>query len=379
MINDFHMTVRQLFGVGAFSKLGEEASSLGKSALLVTGKTSMRRLGYLDKAVKDLEKHGVKTIVFDEIEPNPHSTTIDKGANIARKEGVDMIIALGGGSVMDASKGIALSSEHGKPIWPYIETGELPNSPSKPLIVVATVAASGSESNPGMVITNPATKQKMATGSLHTYPNLAIIDPEFTLHLSEKVTKQGGIDVFCHLVEPYLTTAEPSKFYDDYTELLLRTVTETLPQILKNPSDIDLRTSLSWASTIACSDLSSLGGQGGNRTLHGVEHPVSGYYDIAHGDGLAALLPAWMEHIQPVRAERIKKLGEKVFGCSDGVEAVRKWLAEVGMDLRLGQLGVEQGKLLEIASKTEKMSPWIKEHPRTLDASGVFSIFEKSF
>lgn len=379
MINEFYMPVKQLFGIGAFAKLGKEASLLGKNALLVSGRSSMRKLGFLDKAVKDLEASGVKAVIFDGIEQNPRSTTIDKGAEIARKEGIDLIIALGGGSVMDASKGIALASRHGKPVWNYVKTGKYPNSPSINLLVVPTVAASGSESNPGAVITNPETKEKMVLGGPFTYPQLAIIDPEFTLHLSERVTAQGGVDVFCHLVEPYLTAEKPSKFYDDYTEMLLRSVTETLPQILKNPSDIALRENLSWASTIACSALSSLGGQNGSRTLHAIEHPLSGYYDIAHADGLAALLPAWMEHLQPVRKERIKKLGEKVFGRSDGVEAVREWLKSVKMDLRLMQLGVEQGKLLEIADKTKAMSPWVASHPRTLDSSGVFSIFEKSF
>jgi len=166
---------------------------------------------------------------------------------------------------------------------------------------------------------------------------------------------------------------------DGIREAVMRVVVEYLPQVLAQLDDIEARTQLSWASTIAMSQLARLGGTVGAMTCHGIEHAVSGYYDITHGDGLAAPLPAWMRHILPVRKERLDLLGKNVFDKADGILATEEWLQEVGMRLRLRDLGCELERADEIADITLKTFPRLNLHPRTLDAEAIAQIYRDSY
>jgi alcohol dehydrogenase YqhD (iron-dependent ADH family) len=162
-------------------------------------------------------------------------------------------------------------------------------------------------------------------------------------------------------------------------ETAIRLVVASLPQVLTRLDDIEARIQLSWTSTIACSQFATLGGGNGSMTLHGIEHPLSGYYDIAHGDGLAALLPAWMRYTLPVKQERFYSLGRNVFGETDGLLATEKWLEKVGMKLRLRNLGIEPGRIEEMANCAVRTAPWLKEHPRLLDAAPTARIYQDSY
>jgi len=192
MTTTFYIPTKIISGAGGFSQLGREASQVGKKALLVTGKNSMRRSGLLDHAVADLQKHGVSVTVFDKIEPNPRSSTVDEGAAVVRQNKLDIVIALGGGSAMDAAKGIVIASIGGKSIWHYIETREKLKGDAPKLITVSTVAASGSESNCGAVITNWETHDKCVLRDRCAYPAVSIVDPELTLTLPSRPTAQGA-------------------------------------------------------------------------------------------------------------------------------------------------------------------------------------------
>ena len=180
-------------------------------------------------------------------------------------------------------------------------------------------------------------------------------------------------------MEPYITAANPAPLTDGLVELLLRLVVEYLPRVLNRPDDIDGRTQLSWLSTIGCSGFTSLGGGGGAMTLHGIEHSLSGYYDIAHGDGLAALLPAWMRYTHPARQDRFRALGEKVFGRPDGILATGDWLKETGMRLRLREMAVLAEHFQEMASTAAETAPWLKYHPRPLGADVIAQIYQDAY
>lgn len=379
MITTFHLPTKIIFGTGSLVQLGAEARRIGQKAILVTGSSSMRQTGVLDRVAHDLKANGVDTVTFDKVEPNPRASTVDEGARMARDTGIDLVIGLGGGSAMDAAKGIVLASTGTEPIWHYVEAEVKIMGRVPPLILVPTVAASGSEANSGAVITNWETHEKSVLVSPHLFPKVSIVDPELTLTLPEKPTAQGGVDIFCHLVECYLTTGRPSPLTDSIMEAAMRLVVASLPQVLNRPDDIEARTQLSWTSTIACSQFATLGGGNGSMTLHGIEHPLSGYYDIAHGDGLAALLPAWMRYTLPVRQERFYSLGSNVFGETNGLLATEKWLEEVGMKLRLRNLGIEPEHIEEMANCAVKTAPWLKEHPRLLDAAPTARIYHDSY
>ncbi len=379
VLTRFELPTKILFGVGSISQLGEEAVLLGQKALVVTY-PDIRRIGLLDKVVKNLKDKGVNTLTFEKVEPNPRSSTVDDGAGIARSEKVDLVIGLGGGSAMDAAKGIALASSDTKSIWDYvgvrveIEEGAVPA-----MIQVPTMAGTGSEINNGGVITNWETHVKTTVGSRHVQAKVAIIDPEVTLTVPKNQTAAGGLDTFTHIVEAYITDGTPNPLSDGIRETVMKMVVEYLPQALARLDDIEARTQLSWASTIAMSQFVRLGGGAGSLTCHGIEHALSGYYDVTHGDGLAALLPAWMKFTLPVMKDRFDSLGKNVFGKADGIVATEEWLESVGMRLRLRDLSCELERAEEIAELAVKSSPWLSAHPITLDAAAVTQIYKDSY
>ena len=378
-ISRFYLPIRFIIGAGSLAQLGKETARLGKMALLVTGSKSMRSTGVLDKVIGNLKENDVNSIVFDRVEPNPRASTIDAGARLASEHKIDVVIGLGGGSAMDAAKLIALASAGTDPIFAYYQGKANTKIKALPIILVPTVAASGSEANNGAVFTNWDTHEKVVMMHPTTYPSVSIIDPALTLTLPARSTAQGGVDIFCHLVESYITAHETTLINDAIRESSMRTVVESLPKVLAKLDDIEQRCNLSWASTIACSQFAGLAGGTGIMTLHGMEHALSGEYDIAHGDGLASLLIEWMKYTYPVREQRFAQLGKNVFGESDGIAATEKWLSLVGMRLNLRGLGAKEADCARLAGNALKTAPWVKFHPRTLDSEAIINIYKQCF
>jgi len=378
-ISRLYLPIRFINGPGSLSLLGKEVAKIGKTALLVTYTETMRSLGVLDKVLKDLETNAVQTIIFDKVEPNPRISIIDEGARIARENNVQVVIGLGGGSAMDAAKCIALASSGTDSIWAHYEGKANSKGKVPAIVLVPTLAASGSESNSTAVFTNWETHEKVLLVKAPLFPRVAIIDPALTLTLPARITAQGGFDIFCHLVETYVTADEPNLINDSLREACMRTVVESLPIVLDKPDDLEHRYRLSWASTIAGSQLNWLGGGGGIMTLHGMEHPLSGEYDLVHADGLAALLIEWMKFTQPVRQDRFKLLGDKVFGEPDGIAATEKWLQKIGMRIRLRDLGVKESDFDKLVDNVAKTGYWVQLHPIPLDNRALKAIFQKSF
>ena len=300
-------------------------------------------------------------------------------ARLASEHKIDVVIGLGGGSAMDAAKLIALASAGTDPIFAYYQGKANTKIKALPIILVPTVAASGSEANNGAVFTNWDTHEKVVMMHPTTYPSVSIIDPALTLTLPARSTAQGGVDIFCHLVESYITAHETTLINDAIRESSMRTVVESLPKVLAKLDDIEQRCNLSWASTIACSQFAGLAGGTGIMTLHGMEHALSGEYDIAHGDGLASLLIEWMKYTYPVREQRFAQLGKNVFGEADGIAATEKWLSLVGMRLNLRGLGAKEADCGKLADNALKTAPWVKFHPRTLDSEAIIGIYQRCF
>ena len=376
----FNLPVRIVYGAGSITRLGREATAIGRKAMIVTY-PDIRRVGLLDRVVEDLKSNGVDTLIFEEVEPNPRSSTIDKGARIARDEKIDLIIGLGGGSAMDTAKGIALASSGTGSVWDYIRggTGEV-KGPVPLLIQVPTMAGTGSEINAGGVITNWETHVKTGIGHRSLWAKLAIVDPEVTLTVPEKQTKAGAADIFSHVVERYVTDDRPSPMTDGIRETVMKMVVEYLPKVLVRLDDIEARTQLSVASTTAMSSFVTWGDGGGVMSCHGIEHALSGYYDVTHGEGLAALLPAWMKFYLPEMKERFTLLGQKVFGKNDGIKATEEWFQSVGLRLRLRDMGCELERADEIAELAIQSTPGLdSDGPKTLDAAAIAGIYRDSY
>ncbi len=372
------MPTQIIFGVGSVAELGKEANKLGKKVMVVTY-PDIRKTGLLDKILEDLKTNEIETAVFEEVEPNPRSSTIDRGAKLAREEKVNIIIGLGGGSAMDTAKGMAIASTGTDSIWDYVERKAQPKPPVPILVQVPTMAGTGSEINGVAVVTNWETHVKSLLMSPFSQANVSIIDPEVTLTVPRKQTKAGGFDTFCHIVEAYLTDGAPTPLTDGIRETVMKMVVKYLPQALAKLDDIEARTQLSWASTMAMSSFVRLGGGGGGLTLHGVEHALSGLYDVTHGEGLAALLPAWMRFTLPDRKDRFELLGKNVFGKEDGLAATEDWMTSVDMKMNLPDLGCEPERAEEIADLAVKSSPWLGTHPTPIDAKVAAEIYRDAF
>ena len=348
----FQTPIKLVFGEGTVDKAGQEAAKLGTRALVVIGGSSAKKTGLLDKVLADLKANGVEAHVFEGITPNPRTTTVDEAAAQATKLNVDLIIGLGGGSVMDASKAINLAYSGGQPVFDYYTGATDPKEvkPKASLMLICTMAATGSEFNNWAVVTNWDTHEKRAMGVPLFYPATSIVDPALTLSMPVDQVAKGGVDIFLHVMENYITHEGGAPMSDAIREAIMKVAVDWLPPSVKDPNDLAARSHLSWASTLACSQIIALGGGLGYRPIHLIEHPVSGYFDVAHGDGLSALTPSWLRQCMGARGDRITKVAKNVFGASgDPADAVEAWLDSVGMKTSLSKLGVTEDKFEAMA------------------------------
>ncbi len=377
-IMTFSMPTKTVIGPGSLAQLGAEAKKLGQKAIIVTY-PDIRRIGLLDKVLNILKANGINAVVFEKVEPNPRSATIGEGTAFARGEKIDLIIGLGGGSAMDSAKGIAASYRGTVSVWDYVERKAQITEPVPPIIQVPTMAGTGSEINSIAVITNWETHVKSALINSLVQAKVAIIDPEIMLTVPMKQTKAGGVDTFSHVVENYVTDSAPQPLTDGIREAVMKMVVKYLPQVIVKPDDVEARTQLAWASTMAMSVLIRLGNGGGVMSCHGVEHALSGYYDVVHGEGLAALLPAWMRFHLPYKKERLDMLANNVFGKKDGIQATEEWLKSVGMNLRLRDIGCELERAEEIGELAVKSSPYLPLANPPIDMAGVVKIYRDAY
>lgn len=389
---------RILFGVGQLDRLSQEAKSLGKKAFLVTGGKSAKTTGLLDRVCALFDEAGHPFVLFDRVESNPRTTTVDDGAKLARETGCDHIIALGGGSVMDASKAIALAAYTNRPIYDYMRGNPsgvwkelFPITQALPLITIPTVAATGSEANSISVLTHWETHEKSSISGPGLFPKVAILDPTLTYTVPYKVTAESCADIFSHLFEAYLISAPAAHVQDGFTESLIRQVVEFSMTALKYPDDEEARSTLLWTSTLAISDF-TLSGRGAGYPLHGIEHPLSGFYDIPHGRGLAMLaLPYFQQIILKDRPERLAKMGRACFDVAFAddhaaaqatIEAVGRWFVKMGITERFSDYGIPVEQLPILAEEAVRIGgrgAGYLASSRNLSADDVLALYEACY
>lgn len=360
-MNNFvvHMPTKLFFGSdntkAFFTYLKERTTTL----LLVTGGSSAKKLGYLDKILTELGEAGIEVLQFTGIEPNPLSITINKAASEYRNHKIDGILALGGGSVMDASKAIGSllymyqNGNHSDlDIWDYVlgsaKHSTLPGS--LPIFAIPTTAATASEVTPSSVISNLELKGKAPLAYEFHKPVASLLIPEFTTMLSDIVTRDGASDILSHVFENYLLGGSEARFTDRYCEGIISTVIETLPLIIKDPLNLNLRGELMWCSTMALNRIQLAGRKPAPFVLHAIEHAMSAVkHELAHGRGLATLYPAYFRWLwNNNRAQdRLAKLGSAVFNLNpkDGligllfIEKFENWLKDNDLLQSISSLG----------------------------------------
>lgn len=383
-----------IFGPGEVERIGEEAKRIGDKALLVTGKTTARRLGILERVMKSLEAAGVQVALFDQVEPNPRLTTVEAGGELARREGCQLTIGLGGGSAMDVAKAAAIAAVIDGNVWDHIFQGPLTKFPEKalPVIEIPTTAATGSEADPFAVITKWDTHEKMPIFGLCIIPQVSIVDPQLTVSVPPRMTAEGAVDIVSHAIDTDISGTSSAPLQDRFVDALVATVIENTGRAMGDGEDLEARSNLSWCSTVAISDIPHKG-RAGSFPLHWLEHVLSGHYDVSHGSGLAALFPSWMEFTYPARVDRFALLAERGFGVDTrgmsreeaakaSIDGMRRWLQNIGLDLGLRDMGVDEAGIERMARDCIRCYGFgqdcIADNPRKMYLEDVIEVYRSA-
>ncbi|MFA6829523.1 MAG: iron-containing alcohol dehydrogenase [Bacilli bacterium] len=358
MVNFDYMTpTRLIFGKGVISSLPEVMGQFGKKVLLTYGSGSIKKIGLYDK-VKELLK-GWDIYELGGIEPNPkYNPSVIDGVRICKENHIDVILAVGGGSVLDCSKAIAAGAEYEGETWDLISYKAKAKS-ALPIVDILTLAATGSEYDSGGVISRTETNDKIGYMDEHLYPVVSILDPTYTFSVSKKQTAAGTADAMNHVMEQYFAT-ETTLLNDGICESELKSLMANVRIALKEPENYDARAQLMLDCTYGCNGILSLGNSASGWPCHGIEHALSAYYDITHGEGLAIITPRWMRHILSEKTvDRFVKFARNVFGieeCDDklamaekGIQALYDFFVEIGIPMHLREVGIDESRVGEMA------------------------------
>ncbi|KGE18614.1 iron-containing alcohol dehydrogenase [Paenibacillus wynnii] len=382
---EFHNPTKLIFGQGTLEALNREVPKYGKNVLLMYGGGSIKRNGLYDKVVSQLKSLGSVVTELSGVEPNPRLSTVHKGVELCREHQIDLILAVGGGSVLDCAKAVAVGAEYEGDMWDFVERKAIPQD-ALPLGTVLTMAATGSEMNNGSVITNEVTQEKMGWGSLYSFPAFSILDPEHTFSLPRDQTVYGMVDIMSHVLEHYFHLDSNTPVQDGFCETLLRTVIETAPKLIEDLENFELRETILYCGTMALNGMVSMG-FAGDWATHNIEHAVSAVYDIPHGGGLAILFPHWMKYNLSVQPARFRQLAVNVFGIDpsgkgdeqvglEGIEALRSFWNSIGAPNRLADYDIDDSQLQNMADKAVRFGPF--GNFRKLQHEDVVQIYKMS-
>lgn len=349
------------FGKEALDFVGEEVKKYSNKVLLTYGGGSIKKNGVYDKVVKELKNSGVEIFELSGIEPNPRIDSVRKGVEIIKENNIGAILAVGGGSTIDASKFMAAGACADFDPWEFISKKK-PMSPAIPLLSVLTMAATGSEMDNGGVITNPETKEKLSSGHPDTRPKVSFLNPEITYSVSKYQTACGSSDILSHIFENYFNQDESMYMLDRMMESLMKTVIKYGPIAVKDPNNYEARANLMWASSWAINGFVSSSSKS-EWTVHPIEHELSAFYDITHGLGLAILTPRWMEYVlNETTAHKFYDLGVNVFDIDknlDQMEVAKKAIEKVkefffetlGLDSNLKKINIDEKYFDQMSKK----------------------------
>ncbi|WP_163538901.1 iron-containing alcohol dehydrogenase [Gracilibacillus sp. YIM 98692] len=382
----YHNPTKLHFGKGQLSQLTDELSNFGQNILLVYGGGSIKRNGLYDQVIDILNKENKEIFELSGVEPNPRVTTARKGVDICHKESIDFILAVGGGSTIDCTKAIAAGAKSEADIWDIVTKKEQVTG-ALPFGTVLTLAATGSEMNPGSVITNWETKEKHGWGSPYTYPVFSILDPAFTKSVPKNQTVYGIVDIMSHALEHYFHHEENTILQDRMVEGILKTVIETAPKLLEDLENETYRATILYNGTMALNGMVSMGYHGDWAT-HNLEHAVSAVHDIPHGGGLAILFPNWMKYSIDENIDRFKQLAIRLFdvepeGKSDkeigleGIDRLRAFWNSIDAPAALDDYDITEDSIEEMADRTVTAKPEFGNF-KSLNREDAIAIYKAS-
>ena len=363
----FFNPVKLHFGEDALEKLPKELAQYGSKVLMVYGGGSIKSNGVYNAVIEKLQQADKTVFELSGVEPNPRVETARIGIEICKKEGIDLVLAVGGGSVIDCSKLIVAGAKYDGDAWDIVKRKVLVQD-ALPLGTVLTIAATGSEMNSGSVITNAATEEKLGWGSPAAFPKFSILNPAYTVSVPKNHTVYGMVDMMSHVLEQYFHNTTNTPVTDEMCEGVLRTVVTTAPKLLKDLEDISLRETILLAGTIGLNGFLSIGSRG-DWASHNIEHAVSAIYDIPHAGGLAILQPHWMRLNVPVNPERFAGLATRVFGVDatgktaeeiayEGIDRLSAFWTSLDAPNRLADYNIDDSKFDQIIEHAMQNGPF---------------------
>lgn len=379
----YHVPTRIYFGENQLHNLGPELSRFGKKVLLTYGGSSIKKSGLYDRVVEEIRKAGLELFELSGIEPNPKVASVNAGAKICKEEGIDVLLAVGGGSVIDCTKFIGAGAFYEGDAWD-ISLGKANVEKCLPIITVLTLSATGSEMDAGGVISNPQTNEKIGMGYSVMRPEVSFLDPALTYTVGRFQTAAGAADIMSHILEVYFHPEKDLFMLDKIMESLMTTVVKFAPVALEEPDNYEARANLMWASSWAINNFID-GGKQHAWSCHPIEHELSAYYDITHGLGLAIVTPRWLEFIlDETTAPRIRELGVNVFGVDASLpkmDAAKETIGQLkdffthilGLKGSLTEIGIDDTHFKLMSQKAEAIGG-TKYGYRPLEAKDIEKI-----
>ncbi|WP_391202849.1 iron-containing alcohol dehydrogenase [Psychrobacillus sp. L4] len=350
----FQNPVKLIFGKGQLDQLADELALYGKKVLVVYGGGSIKKNGLYEQVMSVLNEANMEVFELAGVEPNPRLSTAKRGADICKQEGIEVILAVGGGSVIDCTKLIAAAAKYDGDPWDLVTRKAIPTD-ALPFGTILTLAATGSEMNAGSVITNEETQEKYGWGNPLVFPKFSILDPENTFTVPLNQTVYGIVDMMSHMFEQYYHNATNTPVQDEMIEGVLRSVIETAPKLVKDLENYELRETILFAGTIGLNGFLQMG-YNGDWASHNIEHAVSAVYDIPHAGGLAIIFPRWMRHNVHVNPERFAKIATKVFNVDpagktaeevafEGIDRLATFWASLDAPTNLSDYNIDDSKV----------------------------------
>jgi len=354
----FHNPTKILFGKGTISNIGSETTAFSNKVLLVYGSGSIKKNGLYQQVTDSLLNAGAEIIEHPGVQSNPLLSHVRAGIALTKTHHCQVVCAVGGGSVIDEAKAICAGAMVGHDVWKFF-TGKKSITSTLPLTTALTLAASGSEMNSGMVITNEETNQKFGFANKHLFPKASILDPEATFSVPADYTAYGAVDAIAHVLEFYFTTADPSTpVQDRFMEGLVINAMESCDRVLADLHDYQGRADLMWTATLALNGLTGAGLGKVGFPMHMIEHSLSALYDVPHGAGLSAIIPGWMRHQSKITPKRFARFAERVFDCRNGsveeraqmgINSLQKWFEKIHSPTSLQALHIPTQDIPRIA------------------------------
>jgi alcohol dehydrogenase YqhD (iron-dependent ADH family) len=367
MLNfEYHNPTKILFGRGYETQVGQLARPYGSKLLLHYGGKSIKRSGLYDRVIASLQEAGVDFVELGGVQPNPRLALVREGIELARREKVDLILAVGGGSVIDSAKAIALGVDYAGDVWDFYEQKAVPEK-ALPVAVILTIPAAGSENSPNSVITHEALALKVGTKHTISRPVFSILNPELCMTLPREQIGYGVCDMMAHIMERYFTHTTHVDLTDRLCEGALRTAMENGRKLMRDSQDYD-----AWAEIMATGTLAHNGLLGTGRAedwaSHKIEHELSAIYDVPHGAGLAVIFPAWIKYVWRENPDMFLQFAVRVMDvdCSfrdkegavlEGIRRLEGFYKEMDLPIRLRELGIGEERLTEMAEKALLRGP----------------------